>query len=146
MESDISGTIRHLLKLVDRLEKRHPGRHFTLDGHIVGSLGEVYAKERYKLDDLFAASNKTHDARKGKRLIQIKTTQGDYIGISSEPQYLLVLKLSRDGSFAEIYNGPGKDVWSPLKHKKRPKNGQYQVQLTTLQRLMQRVPKKQQIA
>jgi len=145
MEPFISGTVRQLLKLVDRLEKRHPGRHLTLDGHIVGSLGEVYAKERYKLDELFAASNKTHDARKGKRLIQIKTTQGDYIGISSEPQYLLVLKLSRDGSFTEIYNGPGHLVWQQVKGRKRPKNGQYSVRLMALKKLMESIPTRQRI-
>lgn len=145
MKSIISDTIRQLLKIVNRLERRYPGRHFTLDGHIVGSLGEVYAKERYKLDELFAASNKTHDARKGKRLIQIKTTQGDYIGISSEPQYLLVLKLSREGSFAEIYNGPGHHVWQSVRERKRPKNGQYSVRLAALKKLMERIPTGQRI-
>ncbi len=111
----IHSVIRQLLRLVDQLEKRYPGRHFTLDGHMVGSLGEVYAKKSYRLDELFTASNKTHDARKGKKLIQIKTTQGDRIAISSEPQYLIVLKLHRDGSFEEIYNGPGQPVWQQTK-------------------------------
>lgn len=137
--------IRSLLRLVAKLEKKYPGRHFTLDGHMVGSLGEVYALEHYKLDELFTASKQTHDARKGSKLIQIKTTQRSSIGISSEPKFLLVLMLHRDGSFEEIYNGPGRPVWAMLKRKKRPKNGQFQVRLSALRALMAHIRTRERI-
>lgn len=125
--------IRKIYALVDQLETKHPGRHFTPDGHMVGSLGEAYAEETYGLT-LLSSSAKTHDAKKGKKMIQIKTTQTNRIAISSEPDHLLVLKLHRDGSFEEIYFGPGSPVWNLVVHRKRPKNGQYQIALKALRR------------
>jgi hypothetical protein len=136
--------IRNLFSIVSELERKFPGRHFTLDGHLVGSLGEVFAKERYKLQ-LFPSSARTHDAWKGKTLIQIKTTQRESIGISSEPQHLIVLKLTSAGTFEEVFNGPGKLVWETVKTKSRPKNGQYAVRLSTLRTIMQQVSRKDRV-
>lgn len=126
--------IRQLYRLVDKLERKHPGRHFTPDGHLVGSLGEAYAEEQYDLT-LLPSSAKTHDAKRGNMYVQIKTTQTDRIAISSEPDHLLVLKLHRNGTFEEIYFGSGAPVWTVVKHKKRPKNGQYQISLTKLRKV-----------
>lgn len=53
--------VRDLYKLVHRLEGLFPGRRFTLDGHLVGSLGEVMAAQRYALE-LLPASAEGHDA------------------------------------------------------------------------------------
>ena len=33
--------IRELYRLIDELEQMFPGRHFTPDGHLVGSIGEA---------------------------------------------------------------------------------------------------------
>lgn len=41
------------------MEMAYPGRRFTPDGHIVGSMGEVIAAERYVLS-LLPASAETH--------------------------------------------------------------------------------------
>lgn len=83
------------------------GRHFTPDGHMVGSIGEVLAAYHYGLE-LYTASAQTHDAisEDGKQ-VQIKATQSTNIGIRSEPEHLIVLALHKDGSNTEIYNGPG---------------------------------------
>ena len=67
--------IERLYKIVAELESLFPGRKFTPDGHLVGSLGEVIAAHDYDLI-LLEASTKTHDARKGGKQIQIKATQG----------------------------------------------------------------------
>ena len=42
------------------MEKDFPGRHFTLDGHLVGSIGEVMASYYYGIE-LYAASAVAHD-------------------------------------------------------------------------------------
>ena len=58
-----------MYEIVNELEQHFPGRHFTLDGHIVGSLGEVLAEYRYDLE-LFTASAERHDAKtKDGRLV-----------------------------------------------------------------------------
>jgi hypothetical protein len=59
--------------------------------------------------------------------------------MSGEPQHLLVLRLNRDGSFVEEYNGPGALPWKLVAHKPRPKNGQYQLSLAALRKLMKNV-------
>ena len=131
--SKIPELVERLYSIVGELEELFPGRKFTPDGHLVGSLGEVIAAERYGLT-LLTASAKTHDATDDEgRLIQIKATQGKTIGISSEPDYLLVLKLEKDGSAEEIYYGPGKPVWDACG--KMQKNGQRFIGLGRLRRL-----------
>lgn len=139
--SDHADLIRSLYEIVRQLEEAHPGRHFTPDGHLVGSLGEVYAAEAYGLE-LLEASHPVHDAkvRNGRRLVQIKTTQGSRIGIGERPDYLIVLRLARDGSFEEVYNGPGDPVWDLVKGKKLPKNGQHQVSLNRLRDISGGIP------
>ena len=129
--------IRDIYASVAKLETLYPGRHFTPDGHLVGSIGEVYAAEKYGLE-LFPASTKTHDAQAPDgRLVQIKTTQRTSIGISEKPDYLIVLSITKKGKFKEIYNGPGEPVWNLVQNRNRPKNGQYQVSLSKLKTLNQ---------
>lgn len=134
---NLSATIRELCGIVDRLERDFSDekRHFTIDGHLLGSIGEVYAAERYGIE-LFISSEAVHDGKAPDgRLVQIKATQGERIAVSSEPKYLIVLYVSKTGEFEEIYNGPGGPVWNQFKDKKLPKNGQYQISVSRLSRL-----------
>ena len=101
---------------------------------MVGSIGEVLVAEHYGLE-LLPNSTKTHDAvSKDGKYIQIKATQKDSIAISSEPDYLIVIKLLSDGSWREIYNGPGKPAWDNAG--KLQKNGQRPISLSKLVGLM----------
>ena len=136
--------LRAIYDAVDELESMFPGRHFTPDGHLVGSLGEALAAHHYELE-LLPASARCHDAACDGRSVQIKATQGDRIALSSQPDFLLVLKLKRDGSFTEEYNGPGEPVWSLVSHKPRPKNGQYQVSLSALRRVAVKVDERMHV-
>jgi hypothetical protein len=81
----------------------------------------------------------------GNRLVQVKATQTGTISISSKPDFLLVLRIARDGSFEEIYSGPGAPVWTLVSHKPRPKNGHYQVALSKLAKLMPSIPASERI-
>lgn len=129
--------VRDIYHAVAELEGLYPGRRFTPDGHMVGSLGEVVAAERYCLN-LFEPSHPVHDAFDHQaRLIQIKTTQSGRVGINEEPDYLIVLRMSKEGEFEEIYNGPGKLVWEAAG--KPMKNGQRQISLSRLRELNQGV-------
>ena len=89
--------------------------------------------EHYGLQ-LLTASYETHDAiAPDGRYVQIKATQVNRIAISSEPDYLIVIKLLPDGSFEECYNGKGAAVWQaagPMQ-----KNGQRIISLAKLSRL-----------
>ncbi len=143
----LAATIRELYAIVGRLESEYHehSRHFTLDGHLVGSIGEVYAAERYGIE-LFASSAPAHDgtAPDGK-LVQIKATQRDSVGISAKPDFLIVLRIDKRGGIDEVYNGPGEPVWSLFANRKRPKNGQHQVSLARLKKLNEEVPLEKRI-
>ena len=139
--------IKQLYDIVEELEDmtaKYPGgkRHFTLDGHIVGSMGEVLAMYHYGIE-LYSASTETHDGRINSREVQIKATQSDdknaTIGVRSAPQFLLVLKIDKEGKAEEIYNGPGKFIKEIIDSRKRPSNGQYQIRLGKLRKLMTEV-------
>ena len=138
-QGTIAETLRDLYAITTDLESRYPGRHFTPDGHLIGSIGEVYAAERYGID-LFRADWKAHDGKApDDRLVQIKATQRSSVGISEKPDFLIVLRIDEHGDIAEVYNGPGKPVWDLFKNRKRPKNGQYQVSLARLSKLNEAV-------
>jgi hypothetical protein len=126
--------VGRLYDLVQELETAFPGRPFTPDGHLVGSLGEVLASHHYGLM-LLACSTPCHDAQANDgRLVQIKATQGKSVALRAEPEHLLVIRLERDGTIEEIYNGPGQLAWHHVG--KLQANGQRQIRLTTLRRLM----------
>jgi hypothetical protein len=131
--------IASLYEVVSELENMFPGRHFTPDGHLVGSIGEALAAYHYGIV-LSGASAACHDGTCDGRSVQVKATQGDRIALSSTPEHLLVLKLHKDGSFSEEYNGPGAPAWALVSHKPRPKNGQYQLSLSSLRHLAQSQP------
>ena len=102
----VAEKIKMLYSISQELEDLFPGRHYTPDGHMIGSIGEALAACCYGLK-LFEASEKTHDGQAPDgRLVQIKATQISRIAVSSEPEWLLVLKIHKDGTFSEEYNGP----------------------------------------
>jgi len=131
--------IKELYNTVSKLETMLPGRHFTPDGHMVGSIGECLVADAYNLE-LMTASNKGFDAiSKNGLQIEIKATQAKSVSFRSEPQHAIVIKVFQDGTFKEYYNGPGNLVWSQFKNKKLPSNGQYQISLNKLQALNEQV-------
>lgn len=131
--------LKQLYATVSELETMFPGRHFTPDGHMVGSLGECLVADAYNLE-LKTASNKGYDAITESGVeVEIKATQSSSVAFRSQPQHAIVIKILRDGTFEEIYNGPGALVWEQFNGKRLPSNGQFQVSLNKLQQLNQRV-------
>lgn len=126
--------IKELYRIVDELERMFPGRKFTPDGHLVGSIGEVIASYYYDIE-LYPASAECHDGiSKCGREVQIKATQSKSVGLRSNPEHLLVLKLHRDGTYSEIYNGPGCKAWNAAG--KMQSNGQRNISVNKLKLLM----------
>ena len=139
----IAQKIRELYAITEELERLYPGRKFTIDGHLVGSIGEVLVSERYGLT-LLPNSTQTHDGEaKDGRLVQIKATQTKRIAISSEPDFLIAIQIQENGTWLEIYNGPGGLVWENAG--KLQKNGQRPISVAKLKSLMKTVPDSQRI-
>ena len=139
----VTEKIKAIYAITGELEALYPGRHFTPDGHMVGSIGEVIVADAYGLE-LLTASAKTHDARaQDGKMIQIKATQRDRTAISSEPDYLIAIRIHSDGSYEEIYNGPGNLVWQaagPMQ-----KNGQRSISTAKLSNIAKTVCKDDRI-
>ena len=135
---EVPGLVARLYEIVDRLEEIFPGRHFTPDGHLVGSLGESLAAYAFGLT-LNPASTVACDAVTGDGVrVEIKATQGNTVALSaaaspSPDEQLLVLRLHRQGPPEVVYNGPADRVWAvagPVQS-----NGQRRVGLATLRQL-----------
>ena len=89
----IKQKVTELLHIVDELEARFPGKKFTLDGHLLGSMGEVLAEYYYRIKP-YQNGAKTHDGEVDGKKVQVKITQGDAVNINEVPDYLLVLFLN----------------------------------------------------
>lgn len=134
----VPALVGQLYALVAQFEALFPGRRFTPDGHLVGSIGEVIAAHRYGLE-LLPHSAQGHDARCASgALVEIKATQGSSVALRAEPNHLIVLHLSKHGEASEVYNGPGAVVWSAAGSMQR--NGQRPISLSKLRALMAHVP------
>jgi len=134
-----------LYALVAELEAAAPGRSFTPDGHLLGSIGEVIAATRYGLE-LTIASTKGIDAHTADGIpVEIKATTRGSISLRGEepvcPElHLIALLIQKDGSAIEIFNGPAAPVWAnagPVQS-----NGQRRISLSTLKRLQAEIPDK----
>jgi hypothetical protein len=134
---EIPALVSQLQKIVTRLEELFPGRHFTLDGHLVGSIAEVIASYMYDLE-LLPSSQQCHDGRCQKTgvNVQIKGTQRKRVSMYSEADHLIVLHLA-NGQAEEVYNGPGSAPW----HAAGPmaKNGQRSISVRKLLELAREV-------
>jgi hypothetical protein len=136
--------LKRLYKIVDELEELFPGRPFTPDGHMIGSIGEALAQYYYGVK-LQRPSTQGEDGQAECGPVEIKTTQRESVAFRCEPKKLLVLKLYSNGEFEEIYNGNGSRVWATINTERRPTNGQYQIKLKTLRRLTKMVPPEEKL-
>lgn len=124
--------IREVFANCAELSKRF-GRPVSPDGHLVGSLGEIYARERLGLM-LMAPSNEGFDARSSDGApVEIKATTRKSISLSSsgsKAEILVVVKFTDSGQGSIVFNGPIEKAW---KVAGRPqKNGQRRVYLSRL--------------
>ena len=122
--------VADIYRAVERLEIQYPGRKFTPDGHLVGSIGEVVAAKALDLE-LYSASYPGHDARDAEgRDVQIKLTGASSVSLYATCDRLVVLRIF-DSEFAEIvYDGDGEPAWDAAG--KRQKNGQRAISLSNL--------------
>ena len=109
---NVANLLDDLYAAADGLERVFPGRKFTLDGHLVGSIGEVAAADIFDLE-LTPASTMGHDARsRCGRNVEIKLTQGRSVAIRHEPEHLIVLHRPIGGPLRVVFNGPGGLAWT----------------------------------
>ncbi len=114
----ISKALGLIFQGIESLKTAFPNRRFTIDGRLVGDIGEIIAALEYDviLDDI---AQPDHDGRTtdGRR-VQIKATFKERLTFKTVPDYYLGFKLHKDGSYDEIYNGPGRIISDRYAHRK----------------------------
>ena len=124
-----------IYEAVEELQKLYPGRKFTPDGHLVGSIGEVIAEKALGLT-LYSMSEPGHDAFDVEgRLVQIKMTAGRSIAMYSECDRLVVLRVVSPSEAEIVYDGDGAPAWAAAG--RVGKNGQRVISLSKLKTLGQ---------
>lgn len=118
-----------IYRAVADLEKLYPGRKFTPDGHLVGSIGEVIAAEHFGLT-LYASSKPGHDAFDAEGDVQIKLTAGNSVSMFADCVRLIVLRIVSPKQAEIVYDGPGAPAWAAAGAMQ--KNGQRKISLTRL--------------
>lgn len=122
----LGSIIAELQQIVDKLQAAYPGRKFTLDGHIIGSIGEVWAANKFGLA-LKEHSFKGYDAvAPDGKPVEIKTARNSkQINFSATEsdnllaERLIVVKISPELEISTIYDGPALPVWEAANEDKK---------------------------
>jgi len=128
----LPAAVAAIYKAVAELEAKYPERKFTPDGHLVGSIGEVTAKEYFGLA-LYPMSKKGHDGFNVEGLVQIKATAGKSVAMYDTCTRLIVLRIIPPDKAEVVYDGPGEPVWR--KAGKMQKNGQRTITLSKIRKI-----------
>jgi hypothetical protein len=125
MENKLKDLITELYLTRDRLKELFNNEDeerlkFTLDGNLIGDIGEGIARYHFDLE-LLPRGTKVHDAvtrNEPKKYVQIKTTQGKRVGLGLNQNnfdYLIVISIDPESrSYSIVYNGPGKLIWENI--------------------------------
>ena len=106
-QENIAKGLKLILEGIGILQESFSNRKFTIDGRLVGDIGEIVAAAEFdiKLDE---TSRSRHDGEASDgRNVQIKATFKESLTFRSIPDYYLGLKLNWDGTYDVIFNGPG---------------------------------------
>jgi hypothetical protein len=124
--------VADIYRATAKLEAMYPGRKFTPDGHLVGSIGEVIAAEALGLT-LYGMGRPGHDAYDDNGDVQIKMTAGKGVGLYSTCERLVVLRVVSPEAAEIVFDGPGAPTWEQAG--KMGKNGQRFISLSRLRPL-----------
>ncbi|MBQ0960587.1 hypothetical protein KAK06_16655 [Ideonella sp. 4Y11] len=144
----IPEAVKQLLGIVQRLHRAFPHKAFTLDGRLVGDLGEVLVEQMYDLT-LLEGLQKHYDAKTpdGKH-VQIKATMKANVTfpVDHTPDYYLAVKIHPDGRLEEIFNGPGSIVREQIKGRKATKTNLHSISIGALRKVQGEVKATEKIS
>ena len=113
----LSQSLDLIFQGISQLKSTFNGRQFTIDGRLVGDIGESLAQLNYHIV-LDKKSRTLYDGiTPDGRNVQIKATFQDHLTFTKAPELYLGLKLYRDGSYEEIFNGPGQLIYDRYAHR-----------------------------
>jgi hypothetical protein len=114
----IEEALAHIFRGIGILQTEFANRRFTIDGRLVGDIGEIIAATEFDvtLDEVGQAAHdgKTSDGR----LVQIKATFQDALTFRKTPELYLGFRLHRDGGHEVVFNGPGQIIFDEYQKRK----------------------------
>lgn len=103
----IKDALAHIFQGIELLKGQFPSKQFTIDGRLVGDIGEVIASIEYDVT-LYETQTPDHDGETSDgRKVQVKATFKDKLTMTAIPEYYLGMQLYKDGTYREVFNGPG---------------------------------------
>jgi hypothetical protein len=139
--------VKELLGIVGRLHATFKHKAFTLDGRLVGDLGEVLVEQTYELT-LLDGLQKHYDAKTpdGKH-VQIKATMKTNVTfpVDHTPDHYLAVKINADGCIDEVFNGPGAIARELVKDRKDTKTNLHSISIRALQKQQGKVKDSERI-
>lgn len=98
--------------------KEKYNKEFTIDGRFVGDIGEAFAAIHFEIK-LHNKQLPDYDGRTSdnKRNVQIKASFKESLTFKNCEGYYLGLKLFKDGSCEEVFNGPAKIISDYYSHR-----------------------------
>lgn len=143
----IDDAVKSLLKIVDDLKKTYPPKKFTLDGRLVGDLGETLVGQFYDVILHEKIKAKYDGETSDGKNVQIKATMQESLTYPADfvPDFYIGIKIKEDGTFDEIYNGPGKLIHQLIKDKNKPSNNLHNIPINKLRELNKKVEQSKKI-
>lgn len=136
--------IQQLLTITRALKEKykHHSKSFTLDGKLVGDIGEVLVAEHYGLT-LYGDNKAVHDGfvtGDEDKQVQIKASFNNYFYFTKDlinmPKYFIAVQLKEDGTFEEVYNGLGALIYNKmLSHLHNERKYNYRLSVIKLKEL-----------
>lgn len=124
----IKTKVKELIKIVGELNGQYPHKEFTLDGRLVGDLGEILVEENYRIK-LYDKVVEKYDAISldDNKKVQIKTTMKGSVWYprDTHPERLIAIELKEDGDFDELYNGETEPFKKYIEGRKRNESYNY---------------------
>ncbi len=133
--------ISTLYKVTAELTALFPGRTFEPTGELADLLAESMAECHYGVRPKVENGQAPAD----DEAVTVKAAQSGKIRLQGWPPRLLVLRLYRNGTFDEIYNGPGDLVRRAIAPGARRLRTGHSVPLTLLRELMRDVPQAERL-
>lgn len=131
----LPGAVAKIYEAVEELTNAYPGRPFTPDGHLIGSIGEVVARETFGFE-LSPPSTLGHDATCQTRgAVQVKITAGKTVSLRGPCNHLIVLRVVSPHEAEIVFDGSGMGIWESAG--KTQSNGQRRISLAKLRSLVE---------
>ena len=127
------------------LKEAFPQKEFTIDGRLVGDIGEVIAALEYDIE-LYDRLVPGHDGETSDgRRVQVKATFKSSLTFTTIPDYYLGFKLHENGRHDLVYNGPGQAIFDRFSHRKDIGQKLLSFPIAELRKLSKEIPPAERI-